>query len=446
MLMIVAAEATRDKALDEMLALPLSSPEEAGLSEWATNKAAATLSSKNLIKFMQWLTSRLIAASRYGDAITFLRAVMRRLKASDEAHRRAQEALQDLRAALPPTIQLLLASDHRAWAAVTESSVVSGKIAQVPWLPLASTGVLPAPRSLIDAEKNINSSSQAESGEPPRLAAARLPLSARGIQSDHSANNGAALRCHDGLLDALRQTGSPRRAGLDRAEREASPLSHTHAFRTKTWAPTVPAFGFGQPPIAAGRALKFGDQLRALYQKAESGPSSSTSRKQGLSVEQTVAQSTPAQRAQHATARGGQPPGAFPVASVAGSTVEGFTDSEDSGREEELQGKSGASQAVEASGRAKETHSEHRVMGDKAERKRTESLTDSSQKVQKKQKKEKKATTPPASFPRRSRRLGSVAPDVPDMMHPLEVSNIENSMMDKPTGNLKRDAAKRRRP
>lgn len=421
------------RALEEMLHLHLSPGEEAFLLDWAGERAAQSLAVDRLDVLYQWLVSRLVAQGRYRDATVIAEQGSRYLNPNSVAQRRLLTTSNELSNSLPPIAQALskLAVSRPA-SGVSSIAPVTGHIALVPWLPQPRLHV-PAPRSLLEARSNAAAIAQADQGGPALDARTQLPLSTAGSFRQFTVSG----TDRTSRMQALQEMNLSESTMRNRGGRVSHPAVHHPVKDLRPHAkyndkPTIPAFGLARPAMQGGfqpqKPLDFAGQLRQ-FRKLEEGQVIDTS------TPRATARYVEASRGSTQRHHGGErslPPGAFPMSiSIGGSTTDGGSGSEHSDEgEQPMQPQrsvksidSSADTARKAQGQSRSEATDARA---KSSRSRTTSMKDAQPPTPaKKGRKEARHADP---TPRRSKRLGSVAPDEHQMMHSDEASHVENSM------------------
>ena len=219
--------------------------------------------------------------------------------------------------------------------------------------------------------------------------------------------------------------------------------------------PTVPAFGLQRPSSfgqGASSRLDFNEQLRKHSQQDQHA-TSSTPRGPGRVPIRNQEQADDAQQNQHVSTtsrRKPLPPGAFPTSgSAAGSTAGTRTDDSDNSDDDgeapqrastgnsEVKSKDFSAPparstraAARRTSSAAQAQPSESAQSAKKSRQRTTSSKDMSAPTPAKKGKRNPPSKAVEATPRRSRRLGSVAPSEPEMMHPEDNDEEDESMLE----------------
>ena len=434
---------------------------------------------------------------RYVEAITLLSDSMSSFRTSSEAVKKTQNTLKEIYTILPPVqqsiVDLSLSSmlgtgakdgDKSRGKDVTESTSASAAITQIPWLPTPALPTLPAPRSLVEAQGNASTLRELSLGGPRLNKGSDLPMSASGLLKDTGRPIGIGREGRRDermdLLGAVKRAESPMKFASERSRpgspfqtgtsvashlgsfsrlqpeiqrREDSPFSAASlvsyaasAGSMSSHKPTVQGFGLERPLNAqnysAGPRLDFSEQLRKYQTQAQSQtldskmgmdkPKREQRNKEDreLQISTTTTTSTPGPRK-------GLPPGAFPSVT---ENDDGFDDSDlDEDQQSQISDVTALStRSVRATAdRTSHVPAQEPTIKKKA-RPRTTSQRDTAARTP--NKKGRKSTMPDEQVeptPRRSRRLGSVAPsDAGD-------DEVEDSMIGR--GGSKAKTPRRRR-
>lgn len=426
------------------------------------------------------------------DAITLLSQSSTSLRRSARDQKRVQDILGDLYSVLPPIQRSLVdvtlsAPGDKEQQPEASTSKASASITQMPWAGGLSVPNLPVPRSLAQAQANKAFIDEIKAGGKPLNRDQDLPLSAGGLLRPSGQSNIGLSRTqakHDERMDvwnAVKRSDSPAKprhapASIYSSAVPASPARQdtpgkmtgspfaSLAIGPSSRKPTVPGFGLHRPSSTSGRAphtqLDFSEAMKK-YQKRqthdqERHENASTRR------EEPKAYDLPAK-----TPKKHLPPGAFPSSA---SVANIMTDEEDGARSDggmsdiseiPIPGSVRRNHEVPADvsitdfaappARSTRSRRQSSVVPQISEavtsapttgrktRQRTTSTRDMAAPTPaKKGKTVSASSTRDNMAPRRSRRLGSVAPSEPEsqMMEMPDADDsvmVENSMIGKGT-------------
>lgn len=426
------------------------------------------------------------------DAITLLSQSSTSLRRSARDQKRVQDILADLYSVLPPIQRSLVdvtlsASSENQQQPQTSTSTASASSTQMPWAGGLSVPNLPVPRSLAQAQANKAFIDEIKAGGKPLNRDQDLPLSAGGLLRSSGQGNIGLSRAqakHDERMDiwsAVKRSDSPAKprhapSSVYSSAVPASPARQNTpgkitgspfaslAMGQSSKKPTVQGFGLHRPSNNAARApptqLDFSEAMRK-YQKRQNQnhgePAELPTRRQ-----EPKAFDLPAK-----TPKKHLPPGAFPSSASVTNTM---TDEEDGARsdggmsdisEMPIPGSVRRTHEVPAdvsiadfaapparstrsrrqssvAPQASEAVASASTTGRKTRQRTTSTRDMAGPTPAKKGKTVSASSTKDNIAPRRSRRLGSVAPSEPElqMMDLPDADDsvvVENSMIGKGT-------------
>lgn len=427
----------------------------------------------------------MLTVFRFVDAITLLSQSSTSLRRSARDQKRVQDILADLFSVLPPIqrslVDVTLASSTDVQKQPQAStSTASASITQMPWAGGLSVPNLPVPRSLAQAKANKAFIDEMKAGGKPLNREQDLPLSAGGLLRPSGQSNIGLSRTqakHDERMDvwnAVKKSDSPTKlrhapTSVYSSAIPASPVrSGTPGRMTgspfaslatgqSSRKPTVQGFGLHRPANAAARQpatqLDFSEAMRK-YQKRQN-PGNEESAESSNRREEPKAYDLPAK-----TPKKHLPPGAFPSSASVAGTTNTMTDDEDDHHSEA--GMSDISEipipgsvrrnyglpadvsvADFAAPPARSTRSRRQssvapqaseattsapTTGRKTRQRTTSTRDMPAPTPAKKGKTDSSSSTKGSALPRRSRRLGSVAPSEPDLQM-MEMPDADDSVM-----------------